>query len=122
MAYALQNLVAALPPGGAAFGAALEVQLLLQATGHFTLLNSANAVLVATLEEDSLANAMAMKGVMAGVLGLALSAANLALVRAMGSETRPECYAPTWLVLTCVGLAVCLSACLVPASIEDNRQ
>mmetsp|Transcript_145798 Transcript_145798/g.353985 ORF Transcript_145798/g.353985 Transcript_145798/m.353985 type:complete len:656 (-) Transcript_145798:331-2298(-) len=115
--YSLLNLFARLPEG-LPFYMCLEMQLVLQASGAFGTGLPTNAMFVATLPEDQLANATAMRGVIIGFCSLCVQTTGLSLIRAMGSEFQPECYRPTWFILVCLQLLVVASTSAVPASAE----
>lgn len=112
-AYGMLNILAKLPLG-TQFYVGLEFQLGLQALGHFMTILSANALLVSAVPHDQLANASAMQGVIRQVASLLIVTLNLAIIRALGSERQPECYAFLWVLLLALAVTLVMVSFVVP--------
>jgi len=101
---------------GTAFSIGIVSQLVLQALGHFPTTLSSNALLVASLPHEELANAVAMQRVVGSSCALFTVTVNLSIIRALGSEFQPECYHIAWLVHFGLGLCIVVAISSTPSS------
>jgi len=113
ISYTILN-VAVLMPVGFTFNVLLETQLASQAVGAFFTELPTNAMLVALLPEEHLANAVAIQGVVIELMELMMLTLNLSLIHAMGSEFVRASYRPTWFMLILLQVVIMITVCAVP--------
>jgi len=117
--YGTLSIIGVLPMG-LLFYTVIETQLAMQGIGHFTVTLSSNALLVASMPHEQLANANAMQRVIGSSFGLLAQTVNLSIIRAMGSEMDPKCYGPTWTMLLALGITIVVATCANHASAEQS--
>ncbi|CAK0871827.1 unnamed protein product, partial [Prorocentrum cordatum] len=116
-AYVVINVTARLEQG-AAFFTLLELQICLQAAGHFVTTLSANALLVASVPAEQLANASAIQKVLSATATLLMTTLGVAASRAADGAEEPGSYRTPWLMALAVASLPAWLLWAVPAGAE----
>jgi hypothetical protein len=96
--------------------------LLLQAGGANGVSLPSQAILVARMPGDRLANIMSVMQMVSGTTGMVGMTVMLSVVRGWGVETDPAAFRPVWAMCAVIGVLVHLTAWTVKAGSQHKDQ